>query len=229
MELSSDCSNLFNCLKLKILSLSAPLLRVRSISLFRSRWAMWRRRDFTPVTPYDSTALCLLWCNAHHSAIPAIADIKLRIAQYHCLYKTATILNRWSRSNFLIFHFHHVDHFRGLTNGSYKICKAIGALGLLQFVRFEGRRNVGFRVTSAYLFPRFRGEIQYMCSNFRQQVFSPSQDLRVCTYYSLLPLSHAEGNFTSVTNDLYYQGFYKPRCTYSLSLIVSFGLVYSIN
>lgn len=131
---------------------------------------------------------------------PAIADIKLRIAQYHCLYKTATISNRWSWSNFLIFHFHRVDHFRGFADGSYRICKAIGAASLLQFVRFEGRRNVGFRVTSAYLFPRFRGEIQYMCSNFGHEVFSP-QDLHVCTYYSLLPVSHAEGNFASVTND----------------------------
>lgn len=160
---------------------------------------------------------------------PAIAHIKLRIAQYHCLCKAATIPNRWSRSNLLIFHFHHVNHFRGFTDGSYGIRKAIGAASFLQFVRFEGRRNVGFRVTSAYLFRRFEGEIQYMCSNFRHEVFSPSQDLHVCTYCSLLPVSHAEGNFASVTNDFYYQGFYKPRCTCSLSLIVSFALVYSIN
>lgn len=160
---------------------------------------------------------------------PAIADIKLRIAQYHCLCKAATISNRWPRSNFLIFRLHRVDHFRGFTDGSYRICKTIGAASLLQFVRFEGRRNVGFRVTSAYLFRRFKGEIQYTCSNFRHEVFSPSRDLHACTYYSLLPVSHAEGNFASVTNDFYYQGFYKPRCTCSLSLIVRFGLVCSIN
>lgn len=228
--MSSDCGNLFNRLKLKILSLSALLLRVRSISLFRSKQmndvTSWRFHT-CDVVRLDRFMSVMMQCAPE--CYPAIAHIKLRIAQYHCLCKAATIPNRWSRSNLLIFHFHHVNHFRGFTDGSYGIRKAIGAASLLQFVRFEGKRNVGFRVTSAYLFRRFEGEIQYMCSNFRHEVFSPSQDLHVCTYCSLLPVSHAEGNFASVTNDFYYQGFYKPRCTCSLSLIVSFALVYSIN
>lgn len=158
MELSSDCSNLFNRLKLKILSLSAPLLRVRSISLFQSKQmndaTSWRFHTCDAIR-LDRFMSVMMQCAPE--CYLAIADIKLRIAQYRCLCKAATISNHWSRSNFLIFHFHHVDHFRGFTDGSYRICKTIGAASLLQFVRFEGRRNVGFRVTSAYSFRRFKG------------------------------------------------------------------------